>query len=214
VASIAQPVIARGRLRAAIGWGARFIGNLILFAGIALLGGLGTSWYMVENGSRFTTVRAGPWVSWKHAAAPDADPYTRARAARHGGLPLGGNVARTFEARTDEAGERLHSGCDYVIEGRLLDESWWTIAVYDEHGRLIPNPAERYGYNASTIARAADNSFLITLARDARPGNWLPAGQGVRLVLVLTLLEGSSADLTEQGRLRLALPTIQKVSCR
>ena len=61
-----------------------------------------------------------------------------------------------------------------MVEGRLLDEGWWTIAVYDEQGRLISNPAERYGYNSSTIARAADNAFLITLARDARPGNCSP----------------------------------------
>lgn len=215
MASIAEPVPVRSGLRVAVALVLRAISNIGLFAGIALLGGLATSWYMVENGSPFTTVRSGAWVSWRHAAAPDADPYTRARAARHGGLPLSGSVARTFEARADDAGERLHSSCDYVVEGRLLDDGWWTLSVYDEQGRLIANPAERYGYNSSTIARAADNNFLVTLSRDARPGNWLPSGQVGRLVLVLTLLEGSSSgDPTEPGRNRLVLPSIRKVSCR
>ena len=66
-----------------------------------------------------------------------------------------------------------------------------------------------------TIARMADNSFIVTLARDARPGNWLPTGQANRLVLVLTLLESSgSSDLIDQGRTARALPTITKVACR
>ncbi len=190
-------------------------GNFALFVGIALLVGVTTSWYMIEHGSSFTTVRTGPWVSWKRAGTPDADPYTRARASRHVSLPLSGNVARTFEARTDSAGQRLHSSCDYAVEGTGLDEGWWTIAVYDDRGFLIPNPAERYGFSSSTIARTADDSFLLTLSRDARPGNWLPTGGAGRLVLVLTLLEpAAGADLNDQAAGTPRLPVIRRVACR
>lgn len=211
MASISQAPVRFGRLRGAVGAMLGLIGNLGLFVGIALLGGIGSSWYMIEIGTRLTTVTAGPWVSWPAAATPDADPYTRARVARQGSLPISGNVARTFEARTDNDGQRLHSSCDYAVVGHKLEDGWWTIAVYDDHGRLIPNAADRYAFNSSTVARSADGSFAVSLARDARPGNWLPTGGAGRLKLVLTLLE--SGDVIAQGGAA-ALPEIRKVACR
>lgn len=199
-----------GRLRNAASSTLGFFANLALFAGIALLGGIGSSWYMIDIGTRLTTVHSGPWVSWLTAATPDADPYTRARAARRGGLPLSGTIARTFEARTDNTGQRLHSSCDYAVVGRGMTDGWWTIAAYDDQGHWIPNPADRYAFNSSTIVRSADGSFVIALARDARPGNWLPTSGAGRLTLMLTLLEASD-PLAQGGG---GLPEIQKVACR
>lgn len=204
------PVRRSGRLWDVAGATLGFIGNLALFAGIALIGGIGSSWYMIEVGTRLTTVTAGPWVSWPTAATADADPYTRARAARRGGLPLSGNIARIFEARTDNSGQRLQSSCDYTVVGRGLTEGFWTIAVFDDQGHWIPNPADRYAFNSSTVARSADGSFVVTLSRDARPGNWLPTSGAGRLTLVLTLLE--SGDAVTQGGA--GLPDIQRVACR
>src|SRR5262245_17863161 len=62
--------------------------NLIVFVGLALGGGLGTAWYMIEGGSRLSTRTFGPWTTWVAAGRPDADPYTRAHTARNGLLPL------------------------------------------------------------------------------------------------------------------------------
>jgi hypothetical protein len=213
VASLAHAPDRPGLVRIITARALGFVGNVGLFLGIALTGGILSSWYMIEIGSPITTVRMGPWVSWPAAGLPDADPYTRARLARHGSLPISGNVARTYEARTDSAGQRLHSSCDYVIEGSGLEDLWWSFSVYDDDGRLIPNAAERHSFNSSTIARSADGSFLITLSRDARPGNWLPTGGAGRLSLVMTLLEGGGA-LDEAGAAGRSLPDIRKVACR
>jgi hypothetical protein len=62
--------------------------NVIVFVTIAIAGGLGTSWYMIEKGSRLTTRTAGPWVTWVSAGRPQADPYTRAHHIRRGILPV------------------------------------------------------------------------------------------------------------------------------
>lgn len=199
------------RLRNAVGWTLAVFGNLGLFVGIALLGGIASSWYMIEVGTPLTTVKAGPWTSWPAAATPTADPYTRARTARHGSLPISGTVAQVWEARTDSTGQRLRSSCDYAVSGYGLNEGWWTIAVYDDHGLLIPNAANRHSFNKSTIMRSADGSFLVTLARDARAGNWLPTGSAGRLRLVLTLIEAGDGSGTASGA---ALPQISKVACR
>ncbi len=210
--SQASSPTAGSRIRSVLSRGLAFIGNLGLFVGIALLVGIGTSWYMIEIGSRLTTVSVGPWVSWPAAGSVDADPYTRARMVRHGSLPLTGTVARTFEARTDEDGQRLHSSCDYMVEGNAMDEGWWSITIYDDKGLLIANPADRYTFNSSTTARSADGTFLITLGRDARPGNWLPTAGAGRLSVVLTMLEAGD-DVMQTGDERV-LPMIRKVACR
>jgi hypothetical protein len=203
------------RLRAVGSATIRVVAKIGLSFWIALLVGVGTSWYMVEAGSWLTTRRDGPWVTWTQAATPDADPYTRARFARDGSLPLSANIANTYEARTDDDGQRLHSSCEYVLDGNGLASGWWSLAVFDDRGRLIPNGAERYAYNSATIARGADGRFTVTLARDARPGNWLPTDGAGRMTLVLTWLNSStdgagSVPSTDAPR----LPTVRRVGCR
>jgi hypothetical protein len=66
--------------RAVLTASARLIEGIVVVA-IVLVGGLGSSWYMVEAGSRLTTLKQGSWVTWTAAARPDADPYTLGGAA-------------------------------------------------------------------------------------------------------------------------------------
>ena len=180
---------------------------------IIVAGGLGSSWYMVEAGSRLTTTRSGPWLTWTAAARPDADPYTRAHFVNAGTLPVSAEVQRTFVARTDANGERLHSSCDYVVEGRIPRSEWWSIAVFDERGKLIANAADRYAFTGQTIALSQSDLFTIALAREARAGNWLPTGGAGRLALVYNFADNRTPD--DVSRLdATALPTIRKLKCR
>jgi hypothetical protein len=201
------------RVRAALGTAVAIASNVGMFVGIALLAGFGSSWYMIERGSRLTTLHVGPWTTWVAAGRANADPYTRARFARQGSLPIPADLARTYEAFRDGDGDRLHSSCEYAVEGEGLESGWWSLAVFDEKGRLIPNTAERHAFNSQTIARGPDGSFLVTLSRDARPGNWLPTSGAGRLALVLTV----HANRASSGRADDSpdtLPLIRKVACR
>ncbi len=186
-----------------------------LFAGVVLVGGLGSSWYMVEAGSRLTTEHIGPWTSWTAAAQPTADPYTRAHFARLGTLPLSTEVASAYVSRSDDEGQRLHSSCQYVVEGHDFQAAWWSLSVFDDRGRLIQNAAQRYAYTSDTIALEPDGSFVVALARDARPANWLPTGGAGRLAIVLTLIEPKRAtSATASGIDPKMMPTIRKTGCR
>ena len=190
----------------------RVIEALVVVA-IIFVGGLGSSWYMVEAGSRLTTTKRGPWVIWTSAARPDADPYTRAHFASAGTLPVSAEVQQTYVARTDQTGDRLHSSCEYVVEGKLAKAEWWSIAVFDDRGKLIPNPAERYAFTGQTIALASAGNFTISLAREARPGNWLPVGGAGRLALTLNVIDQRAGE-TAGTAAETELPTIRKVKCR
>jgi hypothetical protein len=188
------------------------IGNVIMFVMVAIVGGLGTSWYMIERGNGLTTHSVGAWTAWVAAGRADADPYTRAHFIRRGMLPVSSALALTMEAVSDGEGQRLHSSCEYLIEGDEPPGRFWSISVFDEQGRLIPNAAERYSYNSVTALRAPGGRFSIALARSARPGNWLPTGGAGRISLVLTVEE--QRDIGGQSAQAWLPPAIRRVSCR
>lgn len=185
-----------------------------IFVAIVLVFGLGSSWYMVEAGSSLTTRSIGPWSLWTSAARGDADPYTRAHFARLGAMPLSSDVASIFFANSDDRGQRLHSSCEYQVQGPDIDAEWWSVAVFDDRGRLIPNAAERYVFTSDTITLNPDATFTVSLARDARPRNWLPVGGAGRLVLVLTVLGPGQNLVADAAHDAKVLPSIRRVQCR
>ncbi|MBN9247078.1 MAG: hypothetical protein J0I81_06425, partial [Hyphomicrobium sp.] len=57
-------------------------------------------------------------------------------------------------------------------------------------------------------------SFVVTLGRDARPGNWLPTSGAGRLVLVLTVLDPATGLSSEERAERNKhLPVITREGC-
>ena len=188
--------------------------NLAVLLGVALGGGLGSAWYMIEAGSRLSTRTFGPWVTWPSAGRPEADPYTRAHIARNAELPLSSTAELTFRAKTDNRGAWLTSGCDYAIVMEEFDPAWWGLAVYDLQGRLIANAADRHAFNIGSAMRDLDGRTVVTLARDARPGNWLPSGRGNRIVLVLTVQDANMANAVHDGGSLKSMPDIVRTGCR
>lgn len=202
------------RVRQWVGSFANGVTNWVLFAGTVLVLGAASSWYMVEVGTRITTFRQGPWSSWINAAQRDMDPYTRARFARIGSLPLSTSIAQTYEARIDSDAQRLHSSCEYIVEGEP-EASWWSLAVFNDRGLLIPNPADRYVFTSETVALNPDGSFFVVLSREARPGNWLPVGGAGRLTLQYTVLDPRHITVGDSSESRARnLPAIRRISCR
>ncbi len=192
--------------------------SLVYFVGtfvVALMLGIGTAWYMIERGSPLTTTKVGPWSGWVSEGNPHADPYTKAHVARSGRLPLTSTVARYFIARTDNAGRSLRSDCEYAVEGFPLNSRWWSLAVYDEYGGLIENPSARYSFNSEEMLRHADGTFRVSLARNARPENWLPSGAADQhLVLLLRIYSPRDTDASGIGLIpNDRLPKIERTSC-
>ena len=184
-----------------------------LFIGVVLILGLGSSWYMIERGSALTTVTVGPWVSWVSDGRPDADPYTRAHAARLGILPFSTEVSQTFVARADSDGQTLHSSCDYTIAGRETADFWWSLTVFDADGRLIPNVLDRSTFTSDTMAVNPDGSYVATLSRDTHAGNWLPTGGAGRLALTFTVLDLGTRAVAQDSDITARVPTITRKGC-
>jgi hypothetical protein len=203
------------RLRKRAIAGAGRLARSATFVSVVLISGLGSSCYMVDAGTGLTTATVGPWVTWTAASRADADPYTRAHYARLGALPLSSEVAQLYIAKTDSDGRRLHSSCEYEIEGRNISTHWWSITVYDDDGNLIPNAAERYSFTSDTIAVHPDSRYVVTLARDARHDNWLPTGGAGRLSVAFHALDlGIRAVARDEDIVQKLLPTIKRTACR
>lgn len=184
--------------------------QILVFLVVAVGGGLAATWHLVESGSALTTQTFGPWSSWITAGRMDADPYTRAHFVRHPILPISTALATRYQASEDDDGRALHSSCEYDIDGPEPTGAWWSLAAFDEAGRLIRNDAERHAFNADTAMRAPGGGLSIRLARNARPGNWLPTGGAGRLTLVLTVeTPQGTADTGPPPQ----LPRIRRVAC-
>jgi hypothetical protein len=189
------------------------LGDWAAFLGAVLILGLGTSWYMVDVGTQLTTERHGPWVAWTSSGKADADPYTRAHFARLGTLQLTSDLALTYLAYTDSDGNRLHSSCDYLVEGRDPSDHWWSLTVFNDRGDLISNAAQRHSYTSQSIALRPDGSFAVALGREASSGNWLPTGGAGRLALMYTTFEAATPMLGKSEQPRV-LPVIRRLQCR
>lgn len=181
---------------------------------LAVFGGLASSRYAIDHGWFLTTETHGPWQHWIREGRTDADPYSRAHLAKSGALRIAADSAGIYEARIDSQGARLHSSCDYVLEAPDMGGLWWSLAVFDDSGRLITNDASRYAFTRDTAAINPDGGFIVTLGRDARPGNWLPTSGAGRIVLVFTILDPATG-LSEDARIERAklLPTIRRDAC-
>jgi hypothetical protein len=189
--------------------------SAVVLTATAVLVGVISAFYMVDSGTRLTTRAHGPWITWTTAGRLDADPYTRAHVTRTSLLPLTTSYATTYEASRDAEGTRLHSSCEHAIESDGLDAQWWSFTVFDDKGRLIQNPSDRHSFNSSTTVRDPDGGFTITLARSARPGNWLPTGGAGRLTVMFTVQDPkwAVASQDETGKPKV-LPSIRTVGCR
>jgi hypothetical protein len=190
--------------------------NLIHFLCFAVLSvtlGIGSAYYVIENGFAIVAPSSGPWKTWVNAGSLAADPYTRARTARLGDLPITSASGLTFIAKTDSDGRQLSSDCEYEIVARPLAAVWWSIALFDGDGELIRNKAGRHAFNSQNLTVLPDGTQRVILAPNARPGHWLPSGEDHDLTLVLRMIRPLSLDQQRQGTAFQSLPAIQKGGC-
>ncbi len=184
---------------------------IVAFTGTVL--GLAFTYYMLRSGINFDEVRAGPWVRSPKTGSMEIDPYSHARLARTGQLPLGTAEGLNFFAWRDSTGEPLRAACNYVVKGPIPPTRFWTLSLYSTNGALLDNPAKRFAFTSSEVLRDAAGNVEIAVSRDARPGNWLPIGDVPSFALVLRLYD----TLFDFGMSKVeaaALPQIAKVGCQ
>jgi hypothetical protein len=187
------------------------LGSFVTFL-IAAAVGLGATWLTLTRGVAFGSLTIGAWTAWPKSGSVDIDPYARANIARTGELPTGIGDGVAFYAKTDNSRNGFDGRCTFVISGMTPAARYWTITLYDPDGKLVANTVDRHSFTSDEIVRDGDGSFAITVAPQARPGNWLPTGGVDKFVLVLRLYDtpiGVSTGTTKEG----PMPAVVRKGC-
>ena len=190
-------------MRAALG--------LFLTVALALTLGLWTAYLAVRSPAPIDAITLGAWQAWPNAGTAEVDPYSRARLARTGEIPLGSGEGLTLLAQTDDAGERLSSRCEYVVEGQTPPARLWTLAVEDLSGRVPRTGDEFAAISSDVLLRNSDGGFSIALAQTPKPGNWVPTGGTSQFRVVVRLYDTSARVVT--ALTTLTMPRLVRDRC-
>lgn len=173
---------------------------------IAIGGGAGSVWWMMEEVEDFGALTVGQWTVNPTEGTPDADPYAKARFAREGKLALGSSEGVQFVATRDSTGALLRGGCDYVVSGGVPVSRFWTLHVVGaEQADTL------HAINSQALLRDASGAFTVTASRHPASGNWLRIGADGVYRLVLAVYDTptiGSADLAD-----VTLPAIVQERC-
>lgn len=178
---------------------------------LALGGGIWSVDKVLDRFEGFGELRVGAWSAYPAAGTPDADPYSKARAARKAYLALGTAEGLPFYARTDNSGRTLQRGCTYRLSGMTPPARFWT--VYPATPNLEPiTPRDGLleALHSRDVLYGDDGSVTITIGPDAAPGNWLPVEGGGEFVLVMTLYDTPAAS--SSGLSDLVMPGLVRVA--
>ena len=184
---------------------------VILGAGLALGLGLWTAWLAVRSPAPIDAILLGSWQAWPNAGTESVDPYSRARLARTGEIPLGSGEGLMLLAQTDDSGEPLTSRCDYRIEGQTPPARLWTLSVEDIEGRVVADGGNVSALSSDVLLRAPDGNFEIVLSPTTKAGNWIFTGNASRIRVVVRLYDTTARLVTAMTTL--TMPRIRRERC-
>jgi hypothetical protein len=185
-----------------------------IVAGCAL--GLGSALWMAGlwpagRSLAFGDVDVDGWRSDFAIGSKTADPYTRARVARHGLLALANTEAVYLTRALDDAGEPLREACAYRLSGATMPAGWWSVTLYDSASMLPANTDGALSIDASR-AGAERWEAVIAARRPERSAHWISSRGAGTFDLTLRLYMPNAALLTDPNG-TLDAPRIARLSC-
>lgn len=168
----------------------------------------------------FGDVKIDGWVSDFAIGSDEANPYTRARIARHGLLALTKSEAVYFTRNTDDQGRALTEDCRYRITVRPVPAEWWSVTLYDANSMLPVNTDNALSINANqdVVASIGDQvvgrgvSAIISASRPESRGLWISSRNAGNFDLTLRLYVPDAA-LLEAPVKTLTPPSVTRIGC-
>jgi len=154
------------------------------------------------------------WTSDWTIGSAAANPWTRARVARHGLLALSKDEAVYFTRNTDSAGDRLTEDCTYRVSGGEMPALWWSLTLYDATSYLPANKDRALSFDQTKAGLEGDAgawSFLVA-AEGPDSGGWVSSHMAGKFDLTLRLYK-PAPDLIGDPERALTAPVIEKLSC-
>lgn len=159
----------------------------------------------------FGNVDVAGWRSDFAIGSEAADPYTRARVARHGLLALAKTEAVYFTRNSDDDGRPLSDACTYRLSGGAMPAGWWSVTLYDQASMLPANTDSALSIDAGR-AGTGDWQAIIAPAEPAGAQHWISSRNAGAFDLTLRLYIPEPALLSEPDK-ALVPPRIERLSC-
>ncbi|HSM42843.1 MAG TPA: DUF1214 domain-containing protein [Afifellaceae bacterium] len=182
-----------------------------LIAAVSLALGLGSAWMAAKATAPVDSLRLGSWSTWPNAGTEETDPYSRARMARNGELPLGAGEGLALYGEIDSDAAPLNGECTYLIEGQTPPARLWTLGLETQGGQPLAAVDTITAIGSDSIVRLADGSFRIVVSPLPRAGNWLSSAGAGRIRIVVRLYDTTARTLTELTDF--SVPNITRESC-
>ena len=159
----------------------------------------------------FGDVEIDGWRTDFAIGSETADPYTRARIARHGLLALAQSEAVYFTRSVDDSGQPLRENCTYRLSGVGQPARWWSITLYDADSRLPMNEDAALSIDASQ-AGEGPWSAIIAPEKAHESSHWISSRNAGNFDLTLRLYVPDAELLETPGR-ALNPPRISRLGC-
>ena len=198
----------------------RILGFVSWAIGGVFIGGFSALWMggMIPGGPSFgAAMELDGWISDWSVGSENANPYVRARIARHGLLALTKQEAVYFIKDTDDDGDQLRETCSYKVSGGAMPADWWSLTLYDSDSRLPMNEDAALSFDATKAASIAPGdasnwAFLVAPTRQAQDdAGWVSSQAAGEFDLTLRLYKPTEALLADPQTL--TVPTIERLSC-
>lgn len=192
-----------------------FVYFAAILTGSAL--GLGSALWMAGlwpagRSLAFGDVDVDGWRSDFAIGSEAADPYTRARVARHGLLALAKSEAVYFTRAVDDTGAPLREACTYRLSGGAMPAGWWSVTLYDGQSMLPANTDNALSIDASRAGGGAWEA-VIAPARPDGAAHWISSRGAQTFDLTLRLYMPDPAVLATP-KAALSPPKIEQVACK
>ena len=158
-----------------------------------------------------SAVTVDGWRTDLSVGSESANPYTRARVARHGLLGLAQTEAIYFVRASDDRGRPLRETCRYRLSGQGQDARWWSITLYDADSRLPMNDDDALSIDASEVGDGAWSAMIVP-QQPAEAGHWISSRNAGTFDLTLRLYVPSPAFREDPAK-SLNAPRISRLGC-
>ncbi len=188
--------------------------GLILGAALGLGSALAAAG-IIGPGMKFGgAVEVSGWSSDWTIGSASANPWTRARVARHGLLALTKDEAVYFTRNTDDAGDRLSEACTYRVSGGEMPALWWSVTLYDATSYLPANKDRALSFDQTKAGiEDDDDAWSFTVAAEGpETGGWVSSHKAGNFDLTLRLYK-PSPELIADPESALTAPAIEKLTC-
>lgn len=189
--------------------------QIALVLALAFGGGILSLDTVLDRFGGFGRLQVGVWNAFPQAGTANADPYSRARAARKASLAIGIAEGLPFYAHRDSSGRELQRGCTYHLRGLTPAARFWTLyPATPDLTAITPRTGLQSALHSREVIYENDGRVFVTIGPDASAGNWLSVERNGPMVIVMTLYDTPAA--TTAGLSNLTMPELvrTKDACR